>query len=382
MTFAILACLVAAQVPIEQPPRLRKVLDNGAAIIVERIPDAKGLSVQLFASSRGTEETPVTNGLRHLLEHLVAKGLNGNLDQPLETVGGFLQCETERDVMQFKMTLPPGQLDLGLRTVEQLMKMPAVTQDSIGHEAKIIAQEEALRDDASKLSVAAWSKAFGMKGLDVEGNLDVIRNATPAMLDKIHRVQFSGPNLAITVAGDVDLDATMNACAALLSKAPPGVVSKYDRGPSMGGEITVDSPGELIAVPTSGWRNPRTAARVAAAFALASEADQCFVICTPSAGEGMVLVGEETSGSNLAEVARKADADALFGIGRAMAKEWIDTLLRTPSKIAEIRGELLVQDFDLKPETMVENLDTMTPADFARAVEAFRSPEAVLVKGR
>lgn len=378
----LLVCLFAAQVPIEQPPRLRTVLENGAAIIVEKIPGAKTLSVQLFASSRGTEETPVTQGLRHLLEHLVAKGTHDDLDQMLETAGGFLRAETERDVMQFKISLPSGQLALGLKTVGELMQMPAVTAASIQREAAIITQEAALRDESGRLSVVAWSKAYGDKGLDVMGNLDVIRNATPAMIDKIHRVQFSAPNLAIAIAGDVDLDAATRACADILSKAPGASVAKFDRGIPDGGQVSSDAKGEAIAVPTLGWRSPKTAARIAAAFALASQADDCFVICTPSAGEGLILVGRLAPSTGLAKLARDAIAANLFSLGRSMAREWIESLLRSPEGIAEVRGELLVQDFDLKPETLLENLDTMSPADFSAAIDTFRSPGAVMVEGK
>jgi len=306
----ILACLVAIQVPIEQPPRLRTVLDNGAAVIVEKIPGAKTLSVQFFASSRGTEETPISNGLRHLLEHLVAKGPKGDLDDRLETAGGFLQAETQRETMQFKLTLPAGQLALGLSSVAQLMQMPVVTPEMIQHEAKIIGQEEALREDTGKLSIAAWTQAFGDKGLDVMGNLDVIQNATPTMLEKIHRTQFSGPNLAIVVVGDVDLDSATKACSEILAKAPKSNAPKPTPIKPLGGETTSSAQGEALALPVLGWRSPQTAARVAAAFALASEADNCFMIYTPTAGPGLVIVGRTSPNTGLKKIAERANASS------------------------------------------------------------------------
>jgi len=378
----LLACLVAIQVPIEQPPRLRTILDNGAAILVERVPGAKTLAIQFLASSRGTEETPTTNGLRHLLEHLAAKGPKGDIDEKLETAGGFLQAETLREAMHFKLTLPAGQMALGIRTIEQLMQMPVVTPEMIQREAQIIAQESALRDDASKLSAAAWTQAFGDKGLDVMGNLDVIKNATPAMLNKIHRLQFSGPNLAICVVGDVDLDATTKACSEVLSKAPKAEVTKYVRGGAAGGSVAADGAGEVIGLPVPGWRSPETAARVAAAFALASESDNSFVIYTPASNAGMVLLGRLGLKTGLGKVIENAKAAELFANGRSLAKAWVLNMMSTPESVAEFRGMLLVQEYDLKPETILENLDAMTPKDFASALNAFRSPGAIDVVGK
>ena len=379
---ALFACFVATQVPIEQPPRLRTILNNGAAVLVEKATGAKTLSLDFFASSRGTEETATTNGLRHLLEHLIARGPKGDLDVKLETAGGFLQAETLRDAMEFKITLPSGQLPLGMRIVEQLMQMPVVTPEMIQHEALIIEQEIALRENSSKLSAEAWLTSFGDKGLDVLGNLDVIRNATPAMLDKVHRKQFAGPNIGICVVGDVDLDSATRDCAAVLSKAPKTIVNKVDRGVGVGGRATSTANGEVIALPVKGWRYPDTAARVAAAFALASEADNSFVIYTPSSGAGLVLIGRSTSSSGLETVAAKASPNDLFIRGRALAKSWVMNTLQTPADIAEARGFLLVQEFDLKPETMIENLDTMSVKAFSDAMAAFHSPDAVTVVGK
>lgn len=379
---ALFACLVATQVPIEQPPRLRTILDNGAAILVEKAPGAKTLSLDFFASSRGAEETAATNGIRHLLEHLIARGPKGDIDVRLETAGGFLQAETLRDAMEFKITLPAGKLSLGMRIVAELMQMPVVTTESIQHEALIIEQEMALRENSSKLAADAWTESFGDKGLDVVGTLDIIRNTTPAMLDKVHREQFAGPNIAIAVVGDLDLDETTKACSAVLSKAPKTPVRPIDRGFGTGGRAIATASGEAVALPVTGWRYPETAARVAAAFALASELDNSFVIYTPSAGAGLVIVGRSTSNSGLERVTAKANANDLFVRGRSLAKSWIQNMLQTPSGIADARGLLLVQEFDLKPETMLENLDTMSVKRFTEALAAFRSPEAVTVVGK
>ena len=379
---ALIACFLATQVPIDQPPRLRTVLPNGAAILVEKVPNAKSISIELLASSRGTEETPSTNGLRHLLEHLIAKGPKRDLDQTLETAGGFLRAETLRDTMQFAITVPNSQFKLGMNVVTQLMQMPQLSQGDIEREARIIQQEAALQEDEMRLSAAAWAVAYRDNGLEVTGNFDLLKNATPAMLDKLHHIQFSGGNVAVVVVGDVDLDAATKACADILSKVPKLNLPKIDRGKPSGGSTSSAAAGEVIGVPVRGWRSPETAAKVAAAFAVASEVDGSFVIYTPSAGPGLLLVGRNSQSSGLETVLSKANVDYLFILGRAIAKNWIQSQLQTPAGIAEARGQLLVQEVDLKPETMLENLDTMTLEKFSAALSAFRSEEALRVVGK
>ncbi len=137
--------------------------------------------------------------------------------------------------------------------------------------------------------------------------------------------------------------------------------------------------GQAVAVPVLGWRDPETAARLAAAFALASEADHCFVVYTLSAKPGLILLGRS---AGISKIIGSAKADQLFVRGRDLARAWVKNLLDSPEGIADTRGLLMVQEVDLKPETLLENLDTMTPKLFAAAVNDFRSTSAVTVEGR
>ena len=379
---ALFACILATQVPLEQPPRLRTILPNGAAITVERMPGAKTLSLQMIVSSRGTEETPISNGLRHLLEHLIALGTKGDIDSRLEREGGFLTAETTRDAMAFRLNLPLGKLDLGVKILKELTQLPAVTQASIRKESLVLEQEFALRDSASKMSAIAWQQFFGDKGLDPNGNLDVIRNATPAMLTTLHKVLYTGGNLVVSVAGDVDLDVATRQCVGLVAGFPKSEASQFERKAGPGGQGTVDAIGLAYCVAVPGIRHPETAARLAAAFALASEADRSYVIYTPSAGQGVITIGRDDDKHGFGKAITDAKPEALFERGKLMARSWILRKLTTPDQVASIRGILLSNATDLKPELLVENINAVTYKQFVAALAAFRSDEAVVVTGR
>ena len=146
--------------------------------------------------------------------------------------------------------------------------------------------------------------------------------------------------------------------------------------------MTVDASGEAYAVPVPGWRLTETAARIAARLALASEADGCFFIYTPSANPGMAILGREDNHGQLAQVLAKAVPNNLFARAKLLAKQWMARMLSTPEEIAGTRGMLMVEAVDLKPETFLENLDAMSPKEFAAAIEEYRSADAVVVEGR
>ncbi len=363
---------------MEQPPRLRTILPNGATILVERVPGATKVWTRLFLSARGAEETPRTHGLRHLLEHLVATGRDGTLDARLEREGAFLNPQTLRDATEFDCEAPAGKLDLCLDTLGEMLRLRPLTREAIAREAGIVRQEGAVMDPATRLSAAAWRVAYGERGLAPFGDLSVIRGATPAAISELHRRLCAGPNLVIVVAGDVDLDKATAAAASIVRAAPrlDGAFSARPLG--KGGEGEADVYGEARALPVPGYDEPRTAATLAAALAIGSELDDAFVTYTPSGRSGLVVLGR--AGENIG-LGTRLDAASLWERGRLLAAQWIRVRMADPAANASLRGLLLAQSPDFSPERLRDAIAAITFKEFAAAVEAFGGPNVVRVVG-
>jgi hypothetical protein len=368
----LFACLLATQVPVGQPPRLRTFLPNGATVLVERVPEAKSLSVQLFVAARTAPESVQTNGRRHLLEHILARGTRGDLDRRLETMGAFLNAHTMRDAMQFEVSLPPGQLKLGLAAIEETMHMPEVTTQVIQHEAAILTQEGALRDADDKLSAAAWSAAYGDQGLDPFGNLDVIRNTTPAELTELHRRMYVGSGLVISIAGDVDLDEATAQAEEILKVIPAGEpVLPNGRRQASVADVSLRGAGDARAASVPSFLSPKSAWVLAAGLSVAATIPNSFVTYTPTTRYGLVIVGQ-TDGEGIGRAFDSADPKQLVAYGRRLARAWVERQLHDPAAIAALRGMLLVQSPGLKPEAMLENLDAMREDQFEEGLQAFQ----------
>lgn len=375
------AIVLGLQAPILQPPRLRTVLPNGAAVIVERMPNAKSLSVQLFISARGTQETLQTNGLRHLLEHIVARGKDRTLDTRLETAGGFLQARTYRDAMAFEVTVPTTGLKTGLEALSEVMRMPRVSREEITKEARIIDHERAIRPDSALLAASAWEQAFGDKGLDTQGNPDTLAAATFEDLAKTHRQQMVGKNLVVAIAGDVGLDDATRQAVEILGAIPKGTAADTYRGKGKPGVVESPGRGEARAALVGPYRDPVTAAALAAGLAVASELEDAFVTYTPSNDSSLIVVGRTERNGTVGAAFSAAKAEALFSRGRALARRWVERQFENPSSVASARGLLLVQSVALRPETLLENLDSMTLGQFRKGLAAYADGEAVVVEG-
>ncbi|CAN5342565.1 hypothetical protein BH11ARM1_BH11ARM1_11460 [soil metagenome] len=381
MICALAVSLALLRVKTIQPQRLRTLTPGGACILVERVPTSKFVTVQLFAAAKGAPETAETNGQRHLLEHLVAPG-DGTIDQAIETRGGYLFAKTMRDAMVFEIEIPTSDLPFALDCLRKIARKRAFTDSDIAKESKIIGEEGALRESSSELSQSAWLKSYGDRGGDPFGDLDVISRSTPTEMNTLQAATFRQSNLCLVISGDVDLDKATASGSQFLGSMPEfSLPNAVERKAGIGGPVSSRVRGVVLAVPVEGFRHPATSATLAAALVLASGIPTGFMTYTPSAGPGMVLFGSK-QGTSLTKLAREAVAEELFASAKLIARRWVNRQLEDTSLNASFRGLLLVQENDLKPETMLENIDAMTLEEFRAALASFTSDQAVLVVGR
>lgn len=371
---------------LQDSPRLKTELPNRARILAETFPGARLMAVQLFASVRGAADTPETHGYRHLLEHLIVKGTNGDLDMRLESKGVFLKAETYRDFMHVSIVGPYDQLDLALDAIKQILTPPHWTQDQLAKEAKVIAQELVLLPDSILFSNALWLSAFGDAGIDPMGDAATIAKATPEQLMALHRAHFASQNLLLVVSGPVKLDDVTRKATALLGGLRPSQSAAQAASPE-GKPGRVDVPaafGEARAALVQGAAAPKTAAVLAAALAISSLVDASFVTWTPTIRPGLVIVGQTEDNNGLG---RKIDAmsDAeratYFEAARNLAHRWISSKLGDPVESGLLRGELLVLNWSARPDDLLDNVDKMTLNDFLQGFQAFEKERCIVGVG-
>lgn len=367
---SLIALVLATQVPVEQPPRLRTLLPNGSVVLVQHEPHARQLVVDLFISAKGVEESPSTHGRRHLLEHLVALGADGTLDRRLESVGGFLYTRTYRDCLAFELSLPPKQLEVGIKTVRELLAPLSVSEADIAREAHLIEEEGALQGPSVAAFRQVWTQGLGDRGLDPFGNIDVIRTTTPAQVRELQATAFTADHVLVAISGDVDLDATTAAATKMLSALPSGKGAKSKVPEVPKGIVVAPTGGDYRGIPVSGFRSPETAAALAAVLAVAAQVDDAEISYTPSALPGLLILGRREG--TLDAVLAHANPASLFTTGKLMALRWLRSRLVEPSDETSFRGMLMVQERDLRPETMIENLESLPYRDFERALNLLR----------
>lgn len=366
----------------------RFVLQNGAQVAVQRLPDSRELSVQVWVNSLDARETPETHGLRHLLEHFLARGPEG-FDRQIESFGLFTTAETTRDTMQFEVRGPADRLRQAVQALRVIVEAPSVTREDIAREIEIMREESALRPRSRLLSERLWRSAFGVDGLDPFGDLDKMAAAEPSDLVELHRSLFAGANLLVAVAGPIEIDEGRRLGAGLVEHLPrrdperQGLRRPFPEGDAAW--MIQDARGAARAVAVGPFTEPATAHALAAAFAVASEVPSPFVIHTPSMQPGLVIVGSTDAPDGIVRFFATGSGESrvgLFETGRALAREWAVRLMKTPSGANTFRGRLLVQRAGLGLDGFLHNLDVMTPDDFTTAMGRFYLARPALGGGR
>lgn len=368
-----------------EPPRLRTILPNQSTILIEPVPHSHIISLQLWAAAKGVGERAETHGLRHLMEHIIALGPKRDLDERLESVGGTLTARTYRDATQIEVDVPPDQIDLGLEAISEMLQPIQVTPDQIAIESKVIDQELGLLSDDALLNTAAWKQAYGDAALDPFGDMEVIQAATPADLEAIHKHQFIAPNVVLVISGPVGLDAATSKARAILLPLPAVPDNPEKTRPvGVGGQATADAFGEARAAPVPEFASMKTVSALAAALAIASRLDDCYVTYTPSTQNGLVIVGRTESNQGLGAYIDNLDdaaMGALYAPGKSLAAAWVDRQLHSPAQIANARGLIMCQDVSAKPEMIEDTVQQMTFDDFKQGINALKSANAVSVRG-
>lgn len=379
-SFAVfLVCLTAREswTQVAGEPRLKQVLANGATILVERFPQARLASVQLIASSKGCEDTLDRHGWRHLLEHILAKGPQKDLDRKLEAKGLYLTADTTRDCMRLEVSCQPEQLLEAVRGLAELLAPIQTDAVELAREVRIHRAESLLEPSWNPILASAWRSEFGTARLDPHGDLDRMAAARPSDLEALRRAHFRPRNVVLVAAGAIDLDVAMEVAKRMLAPLT-------DEGAVLGAPLEdapppPSSPNPRVrVVRIGGLQEPSAAHLLAAGMALSGRGSGVRVVYTPSARPGLcMLVG--SSPESIRACVDDVPEDEwpfLFSQGKAKASAWLRGLLADPSSAATLRGTLLAWDVNARPEAAVASLSSMSLRQFREAASRFAAAQS------
>ena len=378
---ALAVWVVASQV---ESPRLRTLLPNGAATIVETVKDAPYATIHLFASTRDCRETPENNGWRHLFEHLILSGF----DAEAQSKGMFLTGSTFREFSRFEIKFEPSKLSDATKSIASLLRRRTFDEATITKEIGIVDQEMALLTDAQRLTQGAWQHSYEGQRPDPFGTLESLAKCTPQELDAVRERLFNPPNVVVAIVGPMDVKSMSQAASSIvggLTARSFGTQTNEPAAAQVRGRFeVVGVVGEARSTICAGLRSKEGMATLCAALALGSDFEDSFFSYTPSLGSSLMTIGrtrdvgpftQGIDGLNVSEF------QSLWERGKTLARSWFATQMKSPRGLAYLRGLYLLQNRSAKPEDSLALVESVSESDFVAAASRFAKSGSVVTVG-
>lgn len=209
----------------------RRRLANGMSIICvpQRMLHTASVSMYIRVGSR--YETAAENGLSHLLEHMLYRGTPSFAtahDQALalERLGATLYAATHTDHGVMGLAVPAENLSDAFSILAEVTTSPRFSE--LETERRIIREEvlESLNDDGHQVDPDNISRALIFAnhalGFPITGTLETLSSFQLDDLERHHRRHYTGENLVLCFAGDIEPQRCFEQAERLLGVLPSG----------------------------------------------------------------------------------------------------------------------------------------------------------------
>ncbi len=218
-------------------------LGNGVRVVVLRLPHLATAAVSVFVKSGSQHETARASGISHFIEHMAFKGTRTrdcqqiNLDA--ERLGAEVNAHTDRNHTAFHMRGLAADAGAFVRMLGDIVRESTFPEAEVERERQVILHEfTEEEDDALSTAFRLFDKAcYGehAAGRPVIGSRANIRRFTRAELVAYVERQYTGANIVVGVAGNVDADRMVAAAEAAFGDMPRGSENRVTAPAYVGG---------------------------------------------------------------------------------------------------------------------------------------------------
>jgi predicted Zn-dependent peptidase len=192
-----------------------KTLGNGVRLLAIALPHVRSASVGAFVRVGSRDETPATNGISHVLEHMAFKGTATRSVQAInmdaERLGADVNAFTGKDSTGYFMTGLGRHADRFLEMIADIVLNSTFPEVELQRELEVIRQEvieyeEDPQDSSSELLDRALWGDHPM-GMPVIGTVENIERFSRADLVAHVQAHYVGEKTVVAAVGDIDVDA-------------------------------------------------------------------------------------------------------------------------------------------------------------------------------
>ncbi len=205
----------------------RSVLPSGVRILSEQVPGARSATIGYWVAVGSRDETPVTYGSTHFLEHLLFKGTQTrtalDIAVSFDSVGGEHNAMTAKEYTCYYAKVQDSDLPMAVEVIADMLTSSLLDPQEFDNERSVILEELAMADDdpSDVTSERFFEAVLGDHplGRPIGGSPDTIAAVTRDAVWDHYRANYRAQDVVITVAGAVDHDLLVAEVTAALLRA-------------------------------------------------------------------------------------------------------------------------------------------------------------------
>jgi len=228
--------------PVPQSAIVRDVLPNGLRILTERMPHVRSVSIGVWLVRGSRHETLEQSGIAHFLEHMLFKGTATrsaeDIAQTVDSIGGQMDAFTAKEYASYYFKVLDEHLPLAVEVLADIVMNPALTEDDISREKKVVLEEiKMVEDTPDDLVHELFTENLWQGhplGRPILGTKETVESLTQDGLRRYFVGTYSAPNLIVAAVGNIEHEQVLNlvlrafdglpAARAPVTEAPPRVV--------------------------------------------------------------------------------------------------------------------------------------------------------------
>ncbi len=201
-------------------------------MVTTRIPTTQAVAVALFVGVGSRSESQELNGITHFIEHMVFKGTERRPDanmiaEAIEGAGGSLNAYTNKEFTCYYNMVPYDRYETAIDVTCDMLLHSLMEQQEIERERTVVQQElKRTHDNPSAWAARLIGQAvYGDQpcGRDVGGTVELVESwERPDFVGHMER-WYRGPNIVLSVAGNVTHEQVMAMAEPMLASMPEGL---------------------------------------------------------------------------------------------------------------------------------------------------------------
>ena len=212
-------------------------LYNGIKVVTEKVDTVDAVSIGIYVETGSRHEKDNERGISHMVEHMMFKGTKtrSSIDifRTFENIGADLNAYTDKDHTSYYCKATSEHFPLMMEVLSDMLLNSVFDPEELEKERNVIIEEYYMRQDIPNVRIFEYAEesVFGDNtvGKPIIGTVDTIKSITRDMLIDYVKRQYTGSNMIVSIAGNIDHDYAVKVVGQYLSGIPQGLPNDYEK---------------------------------------------------------------------------------------------------------------------------------------------------------